>query len=454
MNRTFLSVFALASILFLFGSLVAAETGSNSGTAVDGLSEKELKEKRELQEKEIKAKLVNAKLLTAKKIKEIKQFDADNVESMKVRAVARAAVERKEMELKIKNVNTLPVWANADVKEALAKFGLDEVTLEKINALSTSDREAALKELKIKYELRENGEERLKIKVRMEKVSDRANEIADAMKLDGAARYKARLEIAIKVAEENGNTELVEKLTALKTRLESKTELSDSDMSEVDDSLLEHRIADFKEKAPKAISLAQRVSSRLSDFISRLNTLIEGRKTDGLNTSRLEAGMGKLSNVQVRLDEQISITQDDWDAFVATPSRDTLKAVHFDLVKLKVLARHALQDMKVMVRYYKHFSENNGSDDDAYDAYDDSLTDEAELEIEVEDEATIEAETVVGSADVTVVEDATLAVETTDDNPSADDLSGETDDSGVDGDGDDDGDDDAEDGDDNGGDDE
>ncbi|MBM3282450.1 MAG: hypothetical protein FJY86_03885 [Candidatus Diapherotrites archaeon] len=440
MNRTILSVFALASILFLFGSLVVAETGSGSSTDAEKLSEKELKE--------LKAKQLKAKLTTAVQKKEIKKFEVESMEAVKARAEAIAA-QREAFELKIKNVSTLPAWITDDMKSVLAEFGLDAATLEKLNAMSATERETALKELRIRYESKLNDSSKAEIKLRLDKASSRAKEIAAALSLDGSNRYKARLEIAIKVAEENGNTELAAKLTALQERLAAKREISSTDAKEVDDSLLENRIADFKEKAPKAISLGERVSSRLADFITRLDALIAARAAEGLNTSRLDAGMEKLTNVQSRLDEQIDITQKDWDAFVAQPSRDTLKAVHFDLVKLKVLARHALQDMKVMLRYYKHFSEKNGADDDAYDAYDDSLTDEVELETILEVEATAAAETVVGSADVTVVTDAAAeTITAADDNPSADDLSGETDDSGVDGDGD------GEDGDDNGGDDE
>lgn len=432
MNRTLLSLFALASILFLFGSLVVAETGSSSSTDADKLSEKELKELKELQEKQMKAKLVSQK-----KIQEIKKFSVESDDDVKVRIEARAKGNSVSA---VNAVPFLPSWASEEAKDVLESFGLDKATLEKLQALSAEERELALKELKARYEAREKSEERAEIKIRSEKVSKRLAEIADVYKLDNYSRDMRRIEMAIQIAKENGDTELVAKLIALQERLRAKKELSETEKKEVDDSVFENRIEDFKEKAPKAISLGERVSSRLADFITRLDKLIDARAAEGLNTSRLDAGMEKLTKVQSRLDEQIDITQKDWDAFVASPSRETLKAVHFDLVKLKVLARHALQDMKVMLRYYKHFSEKNGEDDDAYDAYDDSLTDEVELETEVEDEATQAAETVVGDADVTVVTDPTVeTVTVTDDNPSADDLSGETDDSGVDGDGDDDG---------------
>jgi hypothetical protein len=434
MNRLGISLLALASIFFLFGSLVVAESGS--GSSGDGLSD---------DKKELKA-TVFAKVSD---IKEVKKFKIENIDEAKARAEARAA-EKAELKLEVKNFTNLPTWVQGDVKEALSAFGLDEATFKKIQSLSADEREAALKELKIRFEAKNNSADKLEIKLRMIKNKERADEIVEAHRLEGKAKWLARLELAIRSATENGNTELAERLTALLNRLIDKPALTDDDTREIDDSIFEHRIADFKEKAPTVISLAERVSSRLDDFSTRLNNLIESRKADGLNTARLEAGLVKLTNVQSRLDEQVTLTQEDWDAFVATPSRDTLKAVHFDLVKLKVLARHALQDMKVMVRYYKHFADNNGTPSEAYDVYDDSLTDEVELETEVEVEAQTQAEAVVGSLDSSVTP---LSV---DDNPSSDDVAGETDDSGTDGDGDDDGTDDSsnEAGDDNGGDDE
>lgn len=426
MNRTILSLFALASIFFLFGSMVAAESGS--GSTGTGQSD-------------------STKPFLGLNIKEVKKFKAENMEEVKARAEARAS-EKAEIKLEVKNFTALPTWVQGDVKEALAAFGLDEATLEKFQSLSTEEREAALKELKIRFEAKNNSAEKMEIKLRMEKNKERANEIVEAHRLEGKAKLLARLELAIRSANEDGDTVLAERLTALLTRLQGKPALSDDDVAELESSIFELRLADFKERAPKVISLAERLDSRLSDFITRLGNLIEERKADGLNTARLEAGLNKLTKVQVRLSEQLTLTQDDWDAFAANPSRDTLKAVHFDLVKLKVLSRHAVQDMKVMVRYYKNFVDNKGVDDDSFEAYDRSLVDEVELETEVEVEAQTEAETVVGSLDST-----TTPVEV-DDNPSADDVAGETDDSGTDGDGDDDGTTSNESGDDNGGDDE
>jgi hypothetical protein len=237
MNRTILSVFALASIFFLFGSLVAAETGSGSTTDADKLSEKELKKLKELQIKQMKAKLAV--------MREIKEFSEESDDETKVRIEARSRMPA-DAAIAARRIPTLPAWANDSAKEALSSFGLDKVTLEKLQTLSAEERELALKELKIRYELKENSEERMEIKLRLEKVSSRLAEIADAYKLDAAAKYLKRLEIAIQVAEENGDTELVAKLTALKERLKAKKELSTSEKKEVDDSVLENRIADFK----------------------------------------------------------------------------------------------------------------------------------------------------------------------------------------------------------------
>lgn len=411
MNRTQLLLLSLASIFFLFGSLVVAESGSGSNDSDD--AEKALKE---LKKQEMKVKLISAKPI----------FGVESIEEARLRIEARAedaedALDDDKVELRIRGTATVPEWAN-DVKAILAAFDIDAATLEKLSKMSSEERERALRELRIRYELKENSEEKTELRLRMKAIADRASEVAAAHKLEGSAKFKARLEVAIKIAEENGNTELVAKLKALAARLAAKTTLSAADEELVHDALFDNRKADFEEKAPKAIQLSIRVNNGLNTFIAKLETLIDGRAEGGLNTSRLEAGLGLLNKVEDRLAEQIAQTQDDWEAYEANPSQETLKVVHYDLVKLKVLARHAVQDMRTMVRFYKHFTETKGADSDSY----------AEYEVELEDEVETEAEADVAAADVVGGVDVTLTINTTDDNPSADDIAGETDDSGMD----------------------
>ncbi len=412
MNRKHTVLLALASIFFLFGSLVTAQVGTVTSqvglTTTTVLTAEEKEALKEMKEK-LKFKI---------------ESDDDIKERMEVRAMSI-----KKVKLEIKNVENAPAWVSDD-SDVWAAFGLDDATLKKIESLSAADREKVLSQLRIRYEEKMNSDGSTELRLRMKAVEDRAKEVADAHKLDGVAKFKARLEVAIKMAEANGNTELVAKLNALLERLQNKTVISDADKKDVDDSIFEHRKNDFTEKAPKVIQLAGRVNNRLSDFITRLEALIASRNAEGLNTGRLEAGVKKLSKDEERLAAQIKLTESDWAAYEDKPSRDTLKAVHYDLVKLKVLARHAMHDMKVMVRYYRHFVENNGADDDSYAEY------EAELEVEDESDADAEAASVVGAVDAAVAADAAI---TADDNPSADDLSDETDDSGADGEGDDDG---------------
>ncbi len=410
MNRTQLLLLSLASIFFLFGSLVVAESGSGSNDSDD--AEKALKE---LKKQEMKVKLISAKPI----------FGVESIEEARLRIEARAedaedALDDDKVELRIRGTENVPEWAN-DVKAILVAFDIDAATLEKLAALPTEERAQALRELRIRYELKENSEEKTELRLRMKLIADRASEVAAAHKLEGAAKFKARLEVAIKMAEENGNTELLAKLNALAARLAAKTALSDADEDAVEDAIFDNRKADFEEKAPKAIQLSIRVNNSLNTFITKLKTMIDDRAAGGLNTARLEAGLNLLNKVEDRLAEQIAQTQDDWEAYEANPSKETLKAVHYDLVKLKVLARHAVQDMRTMVRFYKHYTETDGAAADTY----------VEYEVELEDESQTEAEADVAAADVVGGVDPTLTADTVDDNPSADDLS-ETDDSGMD----------------------
>lgn len=397
-----MALFAFASIFFLFGSMVVAESGS--GSSENGA-----------------ATQINGTLaFDAKEIKLAKKFQIESEAIAKARIEARAIPVRPVAPMPFIAKETLPAWIEGDAKDALEAFDLDRVTLEKLKRLSQVEREKVLSEIKLKVKSKNT-----EIEARQRVIKNRNKEISDAYKLQGNARLLERLRIAVEIANKlEGNAALKEKLSTLYAALKDKTVLTADEKKQIEDALWELRKVDFVSKAPGAISLAQRVDSRLVDFISRLEALISKRTTDGLNTSRLTAGLNQLKKVETKLSEQIAVTQDDWDAYVANPSRDTLKAVHFDLVKLKVLARHALQRMHVMVRFYKHFNDNNGKDDADLQSYESALVSETQSDSSLEAEATATATVVVGAVDE-VSTNADTAI-TSDDNPSSDDVAEET----------------------------
>ncbi len=370
MNRTIL-VLSIAAILLFSGGMVIAEEGKNMVNA-DGT-----------------LKVTVADVTKAKNAMKFHiETDADVLAHAEKRA-EHAALKQKLL-LRIKGI--LPSNLDEETREALSHFNLDDATLARIRALSSTEQERAWGEIRTRYRARiKNADFDLRVK----NYADHANAVAAAHRLEGKARHAERLRLAILIAERHNNATLKARLEAIRAKIAAQADVSAADEAEVDAAIWEQRVSEFTEKAPAAIAQAERIIATQTRLISRIEFLVDNQEAAGRNTARIEVGLDKMKKLQVRLSEQLEDTKADWSIYSDEPTKDGLKTVHHDLVQLNVLSRNAVHNMHVMVRFIKHFSDNDGQlSADVAAAYEGALVDEADVTLG----ARAEADAVVGTS--------------------------------------------------------
>lgn len=382
MNRILTTFFALASIFFLFGSLVIAEEGSSNTPG-----------------------LTTTTTLTAEQ----------------KAAMAREKIEQEKEKMKEK-------WEAE--KERIKSLKTVSADIDIITATS-ADRDEIRDKIEAKIAER-RAEELAKLAEKKAEAIAKLEKRLAARELEGRAKLIARLRLA---AESAHDSELSshEELDALLERLENKTTLTAAEQKEIEDKIRAYKKEHLNATATRLIAHAESVSDKLTSILKRikakmdeLDVLVPGSKI------RIEAVYNKLNRVNTQLDARIDAAKAAQAAFVETDEGGNTNALRAELHRLRSWSKIGVKSMTRLVAMINHYH-NHGEDADAdvLDAYAADVLDVSAaadiVESEVADVFAL-TETTVPAADV-VVETDDSGMDSSDDiNDAPDDSDGRVDD--------------------------
>ncbi len=382
MNRTLTLLLSLASIFFLFGSLVVAEEGSSNLPGLTTTAALTTQQKAALEKEKMEQE--------REKLKEKWEAEKERIKSLKV-VSAKIAITTTG------SVNSDDVRAEIEAKIAERRAEqLAKLAEKKAKAIAKLEKRLAARDL------------------------------------EGREKLIARLRLAVESSDDADLTVRAE-LKALLERLENKTSLTTAEQKEIEDKIRAYKKEHLNATATRLIANAESVSTKLESILKRikskmdeLDVLIPGSKI------RMETVYNKLTRINTQLDARIDAAKAAQAAFVISDEGGNTNALRAELHRLRSWSKIGVKSMTRLVAMINHYqNQGEDADDDVLDAYAADVLDVSAaadvVESEVADVFAL-TETTVPAADV-VVETDDSGMDSSDDiNDAPDDSDGRVDD--------------------------
>lgn len=266
-----------------------------------------------------------------------------------------------------KTINTIE--AQQKIEEKLASIkktkekGDDDVSEKLVKIIYKNKDERNRKEIKEKIAMERDGdrdERKEEFRLRLEtRLKERDEIISIEKKCDQLVR---RVEYVWKIAQEEGRTELAEKLKAILTQIQNACtddDVSDTDKKDADDTIWEHHSKRLIEKVEKILTKAESISARLTRALNRMDDLEKRLPRDTKNSVivRLDNIQEKATKLKAKLDKSIAQTKAKLGAFKADPTKENGRELHKGAIRTKVYAKHAVNALRYWVSLFNHIKD-------------------------------------------------------------------------------------------------